>query len=116
MRYHLLYSSKTGGKINELLKKRPNNLLLILTKEDHTIAVYSSLSYCETVNMKETKGLVISTNSKNTYSLKVGINPIKNNKEYIVVGNDEISISKNVTNDLKMKTKISTNSAFGIGS
>jgi hypothetical protein len=79
-RYNLLYRSKVGGNINELLKGKPNILLIVSTKHGQTIAVYSSLSYCETVNTKETKGLLISTHSGKAYQLKKGKNPIKSDK------------------------------------
>jgi hypothetical protein len=69
-----------GGNINDMLKKKPNILFLILTKENHTIAVYSSLSDCRTMNMKESKGLLISTHSYKTYHLKKESNPITNDK------------------------------------
>jgi hypothetical protein len=75
-----LYRSSIVGNINEAIEGHPNTLLLILTNEGHTIAIYSSLSYCETMNMKETKGLLISTHSKKSYPLKKGFNPIKKNK------------------------------------
>jgi hypothetical protein len=80
IRYSLLCNSSTVGNISTAIEGHPNTLLLILTNEGHTIAVYSSLSYCETMNMKETKGLLISTNSRKSFPLKMGNNPIKKNK------------------------------------
>jgi hypothetical protein len=65
--------------------------------------------------MKETKGLLISTHSRKSYPLKIGNNPIKKNNEYIIIGNGEIKISKNVTNDMTMLTNIDINCAFDIG-
>jgi hypothetical protein len=42
--YNLLNSSKNNGAISTVISKYPNNtLLLILTKKDSTIALYSSM-------------------------------------------------------------------------
>jgi uncharacterized protein YbaR (Trm112 family) len=69
-RYNLLYRSKTGGNIDECLEGHPNTVLLMLTKEGHTVAGFSSLSYCETRNTLKTKGLLICTHANKAYPLK----------------------------------------------
>jgi hypothetical protein len=44
VRCNFLYSSKQGGNMTAALSSHPNTLLLILTKKDNTIALYSSIS------------------------------------------------------------------------
>jgi hypothetical protein len=66
--------------INTILYKHPNILLLIQTKLNHAIAVYTSLSYCESVDMKVSKGLLISTHSSKAYLLRYNAKPVNYSK------------------------------------
>jgi hypothetical protein len=114
LRYNLLFRSNNGGDATEALRGKPHTVLLMSIKNGNTIVVYSSLSHCEAVDAKATKGLLISTHSMKAYPLKEGSSPIRNSKESIVVGNDEIAISKTVTENMTVKTNFGRNSAFEI--
>jgi hypothetical protein len=67
------------------------------------------------MDMKETKGLLISTHSMKAYPLKEGSSPIQSNKESIVIGNGEVRMSKCVTENMTLQTNIGQNSAFEVG-
>jgi hypothetical protein len=102
--YNLLCSSKNDGNISTITSNHSNTLLLILTKNDSTIALYS------TMPSKQAKGILICVSSKKTYPLSMANNLTINKKDRVFLERKEIRISQNVSNEVD--SSIVMNSTF----